>query len=307
MAKTIRYKDDGKIELFEKVVPDPGPGEVQVQGGACGICSWDIATAKYGRQFKPMAPPGHEGVGYVVKVGSEIRNLREGDRVAGGGFSTKRNLLESRVRKIPQSDLPDEYWIVEPVSCIVTGIDHCRIKPGDRIALIGCGFMGQLLLQVLIRSPLDSLVAIDVIRSRLDLAEDIGVAEVYEADQVDPVELHDRGFDVVIDTSGSQDGLSLATDIVRPGGLINLFGWIKGKKANFDPTKWHLGGFTVVNSSPTAKTRETFGPAIRLIQKGIIRLKPLVTHTSTLDDYPVLMEKIVSGDKSYVKGVVLLS
>lgn len=307
MATTIRYKDDGKIELLEKEVPDPGPGEVQVQGGACGICSWDIATAKYGSQFKPMAPPGHEGVGYVAKIGAEVSNLKEGDRVAGGGFATLRNISEDRARKIPQSDLPDEYWIVEPVSCVVTGIDHCRIKPGDRIALIGCGFMGQLMLQVLIRSPLDSLVAIDVIRSRLDLAEDIGVAEVYEADQVDPVGLNARGFDVVIDTSGSQEGLKLATDIVRPGGLINLFGWIKGEKASFDPTKWHLGGVTVVNSSPISKMRETSGPAIRLIQQGVIRLQPLVTHTSTLGDYPDLMEKIVSGDKSYVKGVVLLT
>ena len=67
-------------------MPDPGTNEVQVTGGACGICSWDLATAKMGSQMYPMAPPGHEGVGYVSKVGAEVAGVKEGDRVAGGGL-----------------------------------------------------------------------------------------------------------------------------------------------------------------------------------------------------------------------------
>ena len=74
MIQTMRYHDDGSIELYEKDAPsDPGPDEVQVQGGACGICSWDIATAKLGNKMTPMAGPGHEGIGYVTKVGSDVR------------------------------------------------------------------------------------------------------------------------------------------------------------------------------------------------------------------------------------------
>ncbi|MBT5828562.1 MAG: hypothetical protein HOH77_00090 [Candidatus Latescibacteria bacterium] len=98
----------------------------------------------------------------------------------------------------------------------------------------------------------------------------------------------------------------MATNIVKRGGRINLFGWMKGKTATFDPTKWHLGGFTVVNSAPGSKVRETFGPAIRLIHEGVFDLKPLVTHKSTLDDYPDLMQKLVKGDPDYIKGVVML-
>ena len=306
MSRTIKYHDDGSIELLEYAVTDPGPDEVQVQGGACGICSWDIATARYGSEFSPMAPPGHEGVGYVSKVGSEVKGLREGDRVSGGGFATTRNVNANRALKIPESDLADEYWIVEPVSCAVTGIDHCRIKSGDRIALIGCGFMGQLILQGLVRSPLDALVAIDISQPRLDLAEKTGASEVFHANDVDAAELKERGFDVVVDTSGSQPGLDLATDIVKRGGIINLFGWIKGRRASFDPTKWHLGGFTVVNTAPASKIRETFAPAIRMIHQGIIDLKPLVTHVSGLEEYPALMKRILDGDESYIKGVVTL-
>ncbi len=308
--KTLRYLDDGSIELFEQVVSDPGENEVQIEGGACGICSWDVVTAKLGNQMYPMAPPGHEGVGYIAKIGAGVTDFKEGDRVAGGGFANVRNLSAQRVFKIPESDLPDEYWIVEPVSCAVTGIDHCQIQPGNRIVVVGCGFMGLLILQGLLRYPLDELIVLDIVQSRLDLAQQLGVGEVYNTAEVDlsdlSWELKSREIDVVVDTSGSQAGLDLSTDIVKRGGRINLFGWLKGQTASFDPTKWHLGGFTVVNSAPASKLRDTFGPAIRLIHKGIIDLKPLVTHTAALEDYPSLMAQILAGDESYIKGVVTL-
>ena len=307
MIETLRYLDDGTIELYEADHPaDPGPRQVQVEGGACGICSWDIATVKLGNKMEPMAGPGHEGIGYVTKVGADVTHLKEGDRVAGGGFATVRNLQADRAFKIPESDLPDEYWIVEPVSCAVTGIDHCRIQAGNRIVVIGCGFMGQLIIQGLAGYPLDDLVAIDVVQNRLDLAGEAGVNEVYIASDIEPEALKARDIDVVVDTTGSQQGLDLATAIVRRGGIINLFGWIKGDVATFDPGKWHLGGYTIVNSSPASKVRETFEPAIRLIHKGAIDLKPLVTHTATLSGYPALMDQILAGDEDYVKGVVTL-
>jgi threonine dehydrogenase-like Zn-dependent dehydrogenase len=96
-AKTMRYHTDGSIELYEYQVDDPDPGEVQLRGGACGICSWDIATAKYGDKV-PMALAGHEGVGHVAKVGPGVTSLKEGDRVAGGGFTIVNSSPSSKLR-----------------------------------------------------------------------------------------------------------------------------------------------------------------------------------------------------------------
>ena len=309
-VNTIRYRDDGSIDLIDEKVPDPGSGEIQMQGGVCGICSWDIVTARLGKEMVPQAPPGHEGMGYVAKVGNGVSGFKEGDRVAGGGFSRLRNLPAGSVAKIPESGISDELWIVEPVSCAITGLDHCRIQPGHRVALVGCGFMGLLILQGLLTHPLSELVLLDINAERLDLARRLGADETHDLSQVDVADLSQqlkaREFDVVVDASGTQAGLDLASDIVKRGGTINLFGWIKGQRASFDPSKWHMGGFTVVNSSPSSRLRPTVPTAVELIHRGIFKLEPLVTHVVGLEEYPSLMQRILAGDESYIKGVVRL-
>ncbi|NQT86475.1 alcohol dehydrogenase catalytic domain-containing protein [bacterium] len=84
----MKYVDVRKIELYEVDVPDPGPGEVQIAVRACGLCAWDLATFKSGPAGRAPAPPGHEGVGVVKKVGAGVANLKEGDIVAAGNFQT---------------------------------------------------------------------------------------------------------------------------------------------------------------------------------------------------------------------------
>jgi threonine dehydrogenase-like Zn-dependent dehydrogenase len=314
-TRLIEYGKDGGIRLVERDIPEPGPGEVQVEGGICGICSWDIAMVKGKGAFPVPAPPGHEAVGYVRRIGPGVTGFREGDRVTGGGFAALRNIPAAGAYKLPESDLPIEYWVVEPVSCIVTGLDHCRLRAGDRVVVVGCGFMGLLLIQGLKHSYAGAVIGIDVVESRLELARRLGVEETYnlgagaetgvDRDEL-AARLKSREIDVVVDTSGAQAGLDLSTDICRRGGIINLFGWMKGATATFDPSKWHGGGFTVVNSSPGSKIRDTFPPAIDLIHNGVIDPRPLVTHVAPMEGYADLMDGVIAGDESYVKGVVRL-
>lgn len=309
-SRSASYSKSGEIEIIETEVDDPKAGELQVEGIACGICSWDIATCRLGDQMAAPAPPGHEGVGYVRKIGSGVSGFKEGDRVACGGFHKLANYPVEGAYKIPETDIPDEHWLVEPVACVVNGVDHCHLRAGDRVAVVGCGFMGLVFLQILARSYTDCIIGLDLEASRLELAQSFGVDEVYDLSKLDngelARELKRKDIDVVVDTSGSQQGLDFATKIVKPSGQINLFGWIKGNQANFNPTAWHAGGFSIINSSPAAGLRDSFPPAIRLIQKGIVNLEPLVTHRVGLDEYSDLMKQILAGDKSYIKGVVQL-
>jgi len=170
--------------------------------------------------------------------------------------------------------------------------------------------MGLMLLQLLVRSYALDVIGLDINADRLKMARDFGVPEVHTLSNGSNEELaaslRQRNIDIVIDTSGSQGGLDLATKLVRRGGMINLFGWIKGSQATFDPSAWHLGGLTVVNSGPAAKLRNPFPVAIDLIEREVVDLRPLVSHVVELDEYADLMERIIEGDSSYLKGVVRL-
>ena len=308
-VKNVRYTPGGGAEIIDVDVPDPGPGQVQIEVAACGICSWDIQTFKSGSDSPYAAPPGHEGVGYIAKLGPGVTGIEIGQRVAGGGFGRLRNAPARSVYPIPDSDLDDPHWIVEPVSCVVTGMDHCQLRAGERLAMVGCGFMGLMMIQGLSGAGADQLIALDIDDRRLELARELGATEAHNVTSPEfsgtRAELRGRGIDTVVDTSGSQDGLDLATDIVRRAGRINLFGWIKGDQASFNPSTWHGKAITIVNSSPAAQMRDPFPPAIRLIEKGIIDLKPLVTHVVPIDDYPSFMAGVTTGQvDGYIKGVV---
>lgn len=307
--KNIRYTPGGGADLVELEVDEPGPGQVQVENTACGICSWDLQTFRTGSDSGSAAPSGHEGVGYVTKLGPGVTGIDVGQRVAGGGFGKVRNAPVRSLYKIPDSNLADQHWIVEPASCVVTGIDCCRIKVGERLAMVGCGFMGLMMVQGMQGMGLDQLIALDVDDNRLALARDFGATETHNvtSENFDEVkqDLRTRGIDVVVDTSGAQSGLDLATDIVRRAGLINLFGWIKGTQATFNPTTWHGKAISIVNSSPAAQLRDPFPVAIRLIQNGVIDLRPLVTHVVPIEEFPTFMSKATTGQvDGYIKGVI---
>jgi len=310
-AKTIRYRERGGLDLIEIEVPEPGFGEVQVKGSVCGICAWDLNTYRQGTAAGYAAPPGHEGIGTVVKVGPGVEGWAEGDRVVGGGFATLANLKAANLYKLPPSSLPDEYWMVEPVSCAVTGVDHCQLRLGDRVAVVGCGFMGLLIVQCLGRSFAEQVIAFDVDPARLALALELGATEAYNpmssGFEAIVEEIKARGIDTVVDASGAASGFALSNRLVRRGGRINLFGWIHGS-VTFSGDFWHTDGITVVNSSPAARLRDPFPVAIRLIHSGRVTLDRLVTHVVPLEEMDTLLANVTSGrEKGYIKGVVRLA
>lgn len=309
-TQSIRYLPQGGLEMITLDVPEPGPGEVQVRGSACGICAWDLNTYRVGSEVAWAAPAGHEGIGRVVKVGPGVTTLHEGDRVAAGGFAGLANVPANSAYKLPESDLEDIYWLVEPLSCVVTGVDHCALKIGDRVAVVGCGFMGLLLVQCLAKSYVERLIACDVSDERLALAQRFGADAVLNpmsADaeaQIDALQALD--IDTVVDASGSQAGFALTQQLVKRGGRINNFGWIHGE-VKISGDSWHLLGYTVVNSSPAARLRDPFPAAIRWLAAGKVDTRPLVTHVVPLHEMSNLLASVTRGqEQGYIKGVVTL-
>jgi threonine dehydrogenase-like Zn-dependent dehydrogenase len=72
-ARSIRYAQPRLVEIVEVDVPEPGPGQVQVEALACGICAWDLHLYERGAASEP--PSGHEGVGRVTRVGAGVTGI----------------------------------------------------------------------------------------------------------------------------------------------------------------------------------------------------------------------------------------
>jgi threonine dehydrogenase-like Zn-dependent dehydrogenase len=306
-CRSVRYEAKERVKVVDIDVREPAAGEVLVKNLACGVCAWDLHIFRAGPEG--LTYPGHEGVGVVVQCGPGVTRVKEGDWVTGGqlGFSEYDIMPAAAMYVVPRGQTRAEDWIVEPVACVVNGLDQSALKAADRVAIVGCGFMGLMFVQALSRSLVDRLIAIDTNEQRLELAKGFGATEALRADEVDVAALQKLQIDTVIDCSGNQQGLEMSSNILRLGGRLNLFGWNHGT-AHFPGDLWHMNGLTVVNSSPASRMRDLWPPAIRMLARGQIDLRPLVTHVVPLEEYPDLLRRVCAGEApDYIKGVVRVS
>ncbi len=84
MMKAAVVREFGKpLAIEELPIPDPGPEQILVRYQATGVCHTDLHAAQGDWPVKPSPPfiPGHEGTGFVAKVGANVRRIKEGDRV----------------------------------------------------------------------------------------------------------------------------------------------------------------------------------------------------------------------------------
>jgi threonine dehydrogenase-like Zn-dependent dehydrogenase len=129
--------------MVDLPTPDPGPGEVLVRLGVCGVCAselhpWADGVVSYPHRF------GHEPAGVVVAVGPEVGRFREGDRVTGLFNRAYADLcLADATLLLPiPDDVADENALGEPLACLVNAQRRTPVELADRVALIRPGLHG---------------------------------------------------------------------------------------------------------------------------------------------------------------------
>jgi len=310
-AQSVFLLGPGQTEIRTWTVPDPSPGEVQVKCLANGICMGDTAMFAGIEPADWPKPIGHEGVGIVIKVGKDTRGIHEGDFVDCFGWSTYQNLHTDRLGRFSKSVKDASVMLVEPVACVVTALHSYRITPGDRVLVLGAGFMGLLNVQGLAKHPLADLVVTDLKPHNLELAEQFGATETIQVQTPEGdarlEELKHQPFDLVIESSASSDVLLDAADLTRPGGRLSIFAWHR-KPRKIDMGTWHIKGLTVLNSAPCIGTDHninSFQRAISLLERGVFDLRQLVTHRHHVTDVQAALELSVDRPDDYIKGALL--
>lgn len=306
----VVFDGPGKVQLRDFDLGDPGPNEVQVRCLANGICMYEVSIFR-GTEPAPIWPAGHEGIGIVTKVGSAVKGIAEGECVTTLQWATYQNQpVELTARFAATPDDPAVYF-VEPCSCVVTAWNSYNLAAGDRVLVLGVGYMGLLNVQALAGCPLAELVVADVKADNLALAKGYGATEtvnVATAEGKARMEaLKAEPFDLVIEAAGSNQTLQSAGPLTRIGGRLALFAWHHGL-ATVDMSVWHLRGLRVLNSSPPIGTDhniKSMQRAVRLLERGIFDQRQLVTHRHSFAEVQQALEIAAARPDGYRKGVLV--
>lgn len=326
--KSIVIENPNKIALLDRDVPEPGPGELLIKVMASGICGTDLHIYRGEYLGKYPVIPGHEFSGVVMAVGNLITRFKPGDRVAvepniacdncinclnnrqnfclnwqaigvtlPGGMEEYVAVPEKAVFSI--GDLAFEHGaFVEPLSCVVHGIQRAHISLGDHVAILGAGPIGNLLLQMARLQGAAKITMLETNTGRAELARQLGADFV--ATRLEDLQMD--GYDVVIDATGAIPVMNRSIDFARKGGSVLLFGVPpSGKNLEMEGFKIFQKGLTLLSSFTSVRNSYQ---AVALLQSGQIRVEPLISHRLPLKDLPAAFEMIENRDPA-VKKVIM--
>ena len=289
--------------------PRPGPGEVLVRMTMSGLCGTDYRIWAGDRPVQYPLVLGHEFVGRVEDVGPAVSAVRVGARVAvepnyscgacalcregnrnlclrrtavgidvDGCFAEIARVPERCCWPAPETVSDDDLMITEPLAVVVRAVAKAGVRPGETAAVVGGGTLGLLALQVL-RAHGARVLVVSRTSRRFALAHELGaeMAHVVDDGSLEAVARRfsaREGVDVVIETAGTAEAVAHALTLVRPGGRVVLTG------LPHEPTA--VAFFSVVRREVTISGsmiyQDEFPEAMRLIESGAVRTRPLVTH-----------------------------
>src|SRR5262245_59382960 len=176
------------------------------------LCGWPGTPRRF-----PYAP-GYSAAGVVGDVGAAVRGFAAGDRVAGGLRHASRDVVSAHTLvKVPDGvSLHDASFAVLGVISL-QGVRKAKLQPGERVAVVGQGLVGQLARRLAAIAHPSELIAIGISRARSALALADGHTFVATAEHHD---LDALGADVVIEAAGTPDAITPALRCAAPGGRV---------------------------------------------------------------------------------------
>jgi threonine dehydrogenase-like Zn-dependent dehydrogenase len=299
--------------VVEEPLPELRPDEVLVRVVASGVCASELEAWLHGPPEGEERRPGHEVSGVVAGLGTEVAGLAVGDRV--GVWVTERGFAEYvAVRAaycFPAGEGPLELALAEPIACAVNAVEASRIQLGDDVVVIGAGFMGNLVQQLVALRGARRLVVADARTDALERASALGATRVVDITREDlPTvvrELTDgRGVDLTFECTGTQPALVACGETTRMSGTVAIVGFHQGADRTIPLSYWNWMAFGIVNAHFRDLTTILRGMEVgmRMISSGALDLTPLVTHRFALEDIDTAFATLRDKPAGFAKAVV---
>lgn len=322
--RALILKEPGCIQLAEVPIPTPGPGEVLLRVKSATTCGTDLKAFLRGHPQIPMPGVfGHEYSGIVEAVG-EGAPFAVGDAVMGVHSAPcqtcywclrgQENLCESimatkvlgsyaeyllipehiaRLNVFPKpAELSfDKASLLEPLSCVAQGIENLKPTSSDRVLILGPGAIGLMFVAALRYLGVDDVTLAGRNKERLMVGERMGAKSVYNGDLDGQI---GRGFDVVIECTGSVEIWEKSISYSRRGGTVMLFGGCpSGTKASFDTRRVHYDQINLI--SPFHFGTSAVRLARRWLMDPLLDLGAMITGERTLADALDVFENLRNG------------
>ena len=307
--------------MFEELPdPTPGPGELVVKVGRCGICGSDLhmtEDAAYGCKHGDVL--GHEFAGEVVALGKDTAGAKVGDLVSviplkscgtcehcrkgevqwcaqfglqGGGYAEYAVTRPNQCVKLPADLSLADGAIIEPLAVALHGINLSGLKTGDKVLVLGAGPIGLAVAFWAKRYGAARVAVQDIATFQQERALDMG-ADVFVVDPANPVASAEEGLggkaDIVFECVGLPGLIAQAVDQVRPRGTILLLG-LCTKPDTFNSFAMLSKEVRLVTSA--FFTVQEYEAALAALEQGAVAPRLLVTGTITLAETPSVYESL---------------
>jgi len=330
MAAVLYGREDLHVEMV--AVPSLQAGDILVRVRAALTCGTDVKVFKRGYHARMIVPPavfGHELAGDVVRVGDGVTRFAPGQRVVAANsapcldcFFCHRGLenlcedllfnngayaeyiripariVERNTYLIPKQVDYQDAALVEPLACVMRGLDESGAQADDTVAVIGLGPIGLMFVR-LAKLRGARVIAVGRRKTQLDRAARLGADELISTDvSPDPVKLvrqwsGSRGADVAIEAVGKPETWLWAVEMVRRGGVVNLFGGCpQDTVASLDTNRLHYS--EIICKSSFHHTPEYISKALEAIGRREITAEFFVNREEPLVNLLEVMRHLMS-------------
>ena len=324
MKGLVKYaRGEDRMEVREVEARALAPNDVRIRVEATGICGSDIHIY-YDAIKIPIRVPvvlGHEFSGTVVEIGTEVEDVRLGERVTAmpsvrvcgvcrycrtesynlciqresmgywhdGSFAETCVVPSRCVLALPENVGFRAGALAEPLACAVHAVTELTgVSAGDRVAIVGPGVIGLLCLQVVNAEGGTAIVCgLSRDERRLELARTLGadcVVDVENEDVHGKVRALSEGYgaDIVFECSGTQGGVALALELVRKQGKYTQVG-LFGRPIQVDLEQ--VAFKELIFTGSLGQRPSAWRRALKLMEMGKVDMKPLISHEIPLADW----------------------
>lgn len=336
--QAVRLHGPGDVRVESVDAPPPVvDGQVRLRMRSVGICGSDLHHYREGSTGgnAPDSPLvlGHEIAAEVPPESADALGLEAGTLVAvdpahpcgncewcgrghpnlcphvefkgveahRGGLAEYLTAHPEEIIPVPDSFDADTTALLEPLGVAIHALDLAELRPMDRVAVLGAGPIGLLLLQVAQVAGAGACYVVDPLQARTEVAADLGA----DAVATDRAALRDwtdgRGVDVVLEATNDPAGIEHAVDCVRIGGRVVPVGIPEGNEYTLTAAPARRKGVTMKWSR---RMGHVYPRAIQLVESGRVPVDPLVTHRFPLSGAPNALEMQSRYDDDIIKATV---